>query len=152
MFAVLLILFFGSGINGLIYELVWLRYLSPIFGVTIYAVSTVLSAFMGGLALGGYLAGRVAGRVKRPLRAYGLMAIGIGLSAQAATRALLGRSGSDTSGDRSCPSPAATQTTAHGPRYAATSASSYSGDACTQWRRMGMCPDPMKRRIRSSGR
>jgi len=77
----LLILFFGSGISGLIYELVWLRYLTLVFGVTIYAVSTVLSAFMGGLALGGYLAGRIADRVKRPLRLYGVIEVSIGLSA-----------------------------------------------------------------------
>ncbi|HEU5317731.1 MAG TPA: fused MFS/spermidine synthase [Chloroflexota bacterium] len=77
----LLVLFFGSGISGLIYELVWLRYLTLVFGVTIYAVSTVLSAFMGGLALGGFLAGRIADRVTRPLRLYGLIEVGIGLSA-----------------------------------------------------------------------
>jgi spermidine synthase len=77
----LLVLFFASGVSGLIYELVWLRYLSLVFGVTIYAVSTVLSAFMGGLALGGFLAGRFADRVKRPLRIYGLLELGIGLSA-----------------------------------------------------------------------
>jgi spermidine synthase len=77
----LLVLFFGSGISGLIYEQVWLRYLTLVFGVTIYAVSTVLSAFMGGLALGGFLAGRVADRIQRPLRAYGLIEVGIGLSA-----------------------------------------------------------------------
>lgn len=77
----LLVLFFGSGISGLIYELVWLRYLTLVFGVTIYAVSTVLSAFMGGLALGGFLAGRIADRVPRPLRLYGLVEVGIGLSA-----------------------------------------------------------------------
>jgi spermidine synthase len=77
----LLALFFGSGISGLIYELVWLRHLTLVFGVTVYAVSTVLSAFMGGLALGGFLASRVADRVERPLRAYGLLEIGIGLSA-----------------------------------------------------------------------
>lgn len=77
----LLILFFGSGISGLIYELVWLRYLTLVFGVTIYAVSTVLSAFMGGLALGGYFAGRIADRVERPLRLYGLIEVGIGLTA-----------------------------------------------------------------------
>jgi len=77
----LLVLFFGSGVSGLIYELVWLRFLALVFGVTIYAVATVLSAFMGGLALGGYLAGRVADRIKRPLRAYGILELGIGISA-----------------------------------------------------------------------
>jgi spermidine synthase len=77
----LLVLFFGSGISGLVYELVWLRFLTLVFGVTIYAVSTVLSAFMGGLALGGFLAGRVADRVRRPLLVYGILELGIGISA-----------------------------------------------------------------------
>lgn len=81
MLPALLVLFFASGVSGLIYELVWLRYLALVFGVTVYAVSTVLSAFMGGLALGGFLAGRVADRVTRPLRVYGLLEIGIGVSA-----------------------------------------------------------------------
>ncbi|HEV2123341.1 MAG TPA: hypothetical protein VGW38_11275, partial [Chloroflexota bacterium] len=81
MLPALLVLFFASGISGLIYELVWLRYLALVFGVTVYAVSTVLSAFMGGLALGGFLAGRVADRVTRPLRVYGILEIGIGVSA-----------------------------------------------------------------------
>ena len=77
----LLILFACSGVSGLVYEVVWLRYLTLVFGVTIYAVSTVLTVFMGGLALGGYLAGRVADRLRRPLLVYGLIEIGIGLSA-----------------------------------------------------------------------
>ena len=47
-----LALFFLSGISGLIYEVVWVRQLSLIFGVSIYAVSTVLTAYMCGLALG----------------------------------------------------------------------------------------------------
>ena len=76
--AVLLVLFTCSGVSGLIYEVVWLRYLTLVFGVTIYAVSTVLTVFMAGLALGGYLAGRVADRLRRPLRVYGLAEVGIG--------------------------------------------------------------------------
>lgn len=77
----LLLLFLASGVSGLIYEVVWLRFLTLVFGVTIYAVSTVLTVFMGGLALGGYLAGRIADRLRRPLRVYGLVEVGIGLSA-----------------------------------------------------------------------
>ena len=61
----LLLLFTLSGISGLIYEVVWLRYLTLVFGVTVYAVSTVLTVFMGGLALGGFL----AGTLRRPAAA-----------------------------------------------------------------------------------
>ena len=41
-------LFYLSGIAGLIYQVLWLRRLSVIFGVTVYAASTVLAAFMAG--------------------------------------------------------------------------------------------------------
>lgn len=65
-------IFLVSGAAGLIYELLWLRILAITFGVTAYAVSTVLASFMAGLALGSLLAGRIADRLKDPLRAYGL--------------------------------------------------------------------------------
>jgi spermidine synthase len=47
-----LLLFFLSGATAFVYEVVWVRQLSLVFGVTIYAVTTVLATFMGGLALG----------------------------------------------------------------------------------------------------
>ena len=75
--------FFLSGATGLIYEVLWARMLGLVFGATTLAVSTVLAAFMGGLALGSALAGRRGGRVKRPVRAYGLLEIGIALYALA---------------------------------------------------------------------
>jgi spermidine synthase len=51
--------------------------LGLVFGATTLAVSTVLAAFMGGLALGSALAGRLGSRIERPLRAYGWIEIGI---------------------------------------------------------------------------
>ena len=42
----------------MIYEVLWMRMLILIFGSITFAVSTVLTAFMGGLALGSYLSGR----------------------------------------------------------------------------------------------
>jgi spermidine synthase len=75
--------FFLSGATGLIYEVLWARMLGLVFGATTLAVSTVLAAFMGGLALGSALAGRSGVRVKRPVRAYGLLEIGIALYALA---------------------------------------------------------------------
>lgn len=72
-----------SGGTGLIYEVLWARMLGLVFGATTLAVSTVLAAFMGGLALGSALAGRFGGRIKRPFRAYGLLEIGIALYALA---------------------------------------------------------------------
>src|SRR5216110_1798294 len=73
--------FFLSGATGLIYEVLWARMLGLVFGATTLAVSTVLAAFMGGLALGSALAGRLATRIKQPIRAYGLMEIGIAVYA-----------------------------------------------------------------------
>jgi len=61
----------------------WARMLGLVFGATTLAVSTVLAAFMGGLAIGSGLAGRRGAAVKRPIRAYGLIEIGIALYALA---------------------------------------------------------------------
>ena len=70
-----------SGATGLIYEVLWARMLGLVFGATTLAVSTVLAAFMGGLALGSALAGRLSSRIKKPLGTYGLMEIGIAVYA-----------------------------------------------------------------------
>jgi spermidine synthase len=70
-----------SGATGLIYEVLWARMLGLVFGATTLAVSTVLAAFMGGLALGSALAGRMAARLRRPLRSYALIEISIAVYA-----------------------------------------------------------------------
>jgi spermidine synthase len=70
-----------SGATGLIYEVLWARMLGLVFGATTFAISAVLAAFMGGLALGSALAGKLAARIKRPLRAYGIIEIGIAVYA-----------------------------------------------------------------------
>src|SRR5436853_6937979 len=74
-----LLCFFASGASGLVYQVVWVRELVLVFGATTFAVSTVLTSFMGGLALGGYYFGRRSETVARPVRLYGLLEIGIGL-------------------------------------------------------------------------
>ncbi|OGD71682.1 MAG: hypothetical protein A2Y64_09595 [Candidatus Coatesbacteria bacterium RBG_13_66_14] len=70
-------LFLISGAAGLVYEVVWLRQLSFVFGVTSQAATTVLAAFMGGMALGSWLLGRVADRMRRPLFFYALLQAGV---------------------------------------------------------------------------
>jgi spermidine synthase len=72
-----------SGATGLIYEVLWARMLGLVFGATTLAVSAVLAAFMGGLALGSACGGRLAARFERPLRVYGVIEIGIALYALA---------------------------------------------------------------------
>jgi spermidine synthase len=57
------------------------RQLALVFGVTAYAISTVLSSFFAGLALGSFLAGRVADRLRRPLRAYAAAEVLVAASA-----------------------------------------------------------------------
>jgi predicted membrane-bound spermidine synthase len=47
-----------SGSCGLVYEILWMKMLTLVIGNTVFAVTTVLTAFMGGLALGSFLAGR----------------------------------------------------------------------------------------------
>jgi spermidine synthase len=79
MIAALFVCFFLSGAAALVYEVVWMRMLTQIFGSTAYAVATVLAAFMAGLALGSYVFGRLSERKKKLLRLYGLLELGIGV-------------------------------------------------------------------------
>jgi spermidine synthase len=74
-------LFFVSGITGLVYEVAWTRMLITVFGSTTHAVSTVLAAFMGGLALGSIILGKFGDRFERPVLAYGILEILIGIYA-----------------------------------------------------------------------
>ncbi len=76
-------LFLASGATSLVYETIWERQLHLIFGTSQVAVSTVLAAFMTGLALGGFGGARWADRISRPIRAYALLEAFIGLYALA---------------------------------------------------------------------
>jgi spermidine synthase len=67
-----------SGTCGLIYEILWMKMLTLVIGNTVFSITTVLTAFMGGLALGSFLAGRLEDKIKNPLRIYGLLEGGIG--------------------------------------------------------------------------
>ena len=78
--ALILALFLVSGVSGLVYEVVWMRLLSLTLSVTVYAVTTVLCAFMTGLALGASAGGRLADRVRNPLLVYGLVELGVGVT------------------------------------------------------------------------
>jgi spermidine synthase len=77
----LIVVFFFSGLCGLIYEVVWSRMLNLVFGNTTYAISTVIGVFMFGLALGSFLVGRWLSKLKDLLRGYALIEIGIGIYA-----------------------------------------------------------------------
>lgn len=73
--------FFLSGSIGLSYEICWIRKASLVFGSAMFAISTVLAVFFGGLALGSYLFGRYSQRVSRPLKIYAMLEMGVGILA-----------------------------------------------------------------------
>jgi spermidine synthase len=74
---VVLLIFFLSGAAGLIYEIVWARQLVLVYGNTTQAISTILVAFFGGIAVGSFFGGRLADRVRSPLRLYGILEIAL---------------------------------------------------------------------------
>ena len=79
----ILLAYFLSGTAALLYEIVWLRQLTLFCGHTTLAASAVLSAFMGGLALGSALGGRRAGRIPtdRLLETFALLELGTAATA-----------------------------------------------------------------------
>ena len=77
----LYVLFFLSGMIGLVYEVMWTRSFCLIMGSTTRAAATVLAAFFGGMALGYLLGGRLARRRGSSLLRYGLAEILIALGA-----------------------------------------------------------------------
>ena len=79
--AALYFCFFVSGVAGLIYEVLWAKYLSLYVGSTGLAQVIVLATFMGGLALGSRVLGAWADRVTNPLRMYAFLEFGIGVYA-----------------------------------------------------------------------
>jgi predicted membrane-bound spermidine synthase len=79
----LYLLFFLSGLSGLVYQVVWVRVFGNVFGNTIYSASLVLAVFMLGLGAGSYVVGtwadrRYAARPESLLRAYGYVELLIG--------------------------------------------------------------------------
>jgi len=77
-----LVCFFFSGLTGLIYEILWIRMIVKVIGGAPFAVSIVLTVFMGGLGLGSFLAGRTIDRMEEPIklvRIYGLLELVIGV-------------------------------------------------------------------------
>lgn len=68
-----------SGFAGLVYEVVFSKFLALTFGSTSRANATVLCTYMAGLALGAWLGGKVAARTLQPLKLYASCEIGVGL-------------------------------------------------------------------------
>ena len=80
MTAVLCALFFLSGVAALLFETLWFRQAGLAFGNSVWASSLVLSSFMAGMALGNFLAARLGGRMRSPLRVYAVLELVIALA------------------------------------------------------------------------
>lgn len=78
---VFLAVFTLSGFAGLIYESIWSQYLKLMLGHAAYAQTLVLAIFMGGMALGAWLCGKFAHRIRRALLGYAIAELAIGLLA-----------------------------------------------------------------------
>ncbi len=77
----LLILFVGSGMAALIYEVVWFQLLELVIGSSAVSLGVLLATFMGGMCIGSLGYPRVASRlsVSHPLRRYAALEVGIGV-------------------------------------------------------------------------
>jgi predicted membrane-bound spermidine synthase len=77
------LIFAVSGFSGLIYESIWSHYLKLFLGHAAYAQSLVLIIFMGGMALGSWLASRFSERWKSLLLMYAGVELIVGIAALA---------------------------------------------------------------------
>lgn len=75
----LLALFVVSGLAGLIYQSIWSHYLGLVLGHAAYAQTLVLAIFMGGMALGAWLASRRSAGWRHLILAYAVIELVIGL-------------------------------------------------------------------------
>ncbi|MDX9663405.1 fused MFS/spermidine synthase [Pseudomonas sp. P5_152] len=74
-----------SGAAALVYQVLWIKQLSLVVGVEVYAITTGISAFFAGLALGGWLFGRLADRLQRPVLLYAGLEVLVALLGVGAT-------------------------------------------------------------------
>lgn len=80
-FALVAVCFLISGFAALLYETVWLRQFAILLGTSEQALAVVLASYMGGLAIGSLVASRVVDTIRRPLLTYGVLELGIALTA-----------------------------------------------------------------------
>lgn len=77
---VILSVFFLSGSAGGIYEVIWTRQLLLVFGASTFAISTVLTSYMAGLAIGSYFIGKYIDKKNvNPIKIFALLEFGIGI-------------------------------------------------------------------------
>ncbi|MDX1951203.1 MAG: hypothetical protein SFY81_03415 [Verrucomicrobiota bacterium] len=66
-------LFFASGAIGLVYEMIWQRRFSLLFGSAATSTAIILASYFLGLGLGSFFLGRMLKRISRPLMAYAIL-------------------------------------------------------------------------------
>jgi len=72
-----------SGFSALVYQLIWVRLLGLVFGVSSFAVATVVAVFLLGLGLGSYFFGKWSERTRNPLRIYMYVEVSIAIASLA---------------------------------------------------------------------
>lgn len=82
------LLLFVSGAAALVYQVLWIKQLSLVVGVEVYAITTGISAFFAGLALGGWLFGRWADRLQQPVLLYAGLEVVVAVLGVGATFAM----------------------------------------------------------------
>lgn len=79
------LMFLASGAAALIYQIIWFKQLQFVLGSSTFAVSVTVASFFFGLSLGSWWGGRMADRVRRPLRAYAVLELLVGAVSLAIT-------------------------------------------------------------------
>ncbi|MHC8320589.1 fused MFS/spermidine synthase [Pseudomonas sp. GB2N2] len=82
------LLLFISGAAALVYQVLWIKQLSLVVGVEVYAITAGISAFFAGLALGGLLFGRWADRMQQPVLLYAGLEVAVAVLGVGATFAM----------------------------------------------------------------
>lgn len=76
---ILLLLFVGSGMCALIYEVVWFQLLELVIGSSAISLGVLLATFMGGMCLGSLYLPRFIDKKHHPLKVYAFLELGIGV-------------------------------------------------------------------------
>src|SRR5438477_5897897 len=75
----LLLLFVGSGLCALIYEIVWFQLLELVIGSSAVSLGVLLATFMGGMCAGSLALPRFIPTREHPLRVYAMLEAAIGV-------------------------------------------------------------------------
>lgn len=78
--ALILTLFASAGFSSLVFQVVWQRELSIVFGGALQSTAVILSAYMAGLALGSLILGKIAAKRKDRFRLFGILQIALAAS------------------------------------------------------------------------